>query len=146
NELIRTVLSIVRIDLQKNGVELQLQLSERLPTALGDEVQLQQVVLNLITNAVEAMRSVHIRVLTVSTAQRDPGMVGVSVEDTGPGIDPKNVDQIFNPLFTTKASGTGMGLAICRSIIERHGGRIWAAAGSGGGSILRFELPISGAH
>jgi signal transduction histidine kinase len=104
-------------------------------------VQLQQVVLNLVMNAVEAMQSVQTRVLKVQTDQTNPGMVRVSIEDTGMGIDPSNIDRVFKPFFTTKANGMGMGLVICRSIIEKHDGRIWVSPGVNGGSIFQFELP-----
>jgi signal transduction histidine kinase len=141
NGLIVTVLAIVRIDLQKNGVELQTQLDERVLVAEGDKVQLQQVVLNLVMNAIEAMQSVRPRVLKVKSEQSKPEMVHVSIEDTGTGIDPANLDRVFKPLFTTKATGMGMGLSICRSIIESHGGRIWVSPGVVRGSIFQFELP-----
>jgi signal transduction histidine kinase len=110
---------------------------------LGDKVQLQQVVLNLIMNSVEAMQSVETRVLKIRTDQTKPGILCVSIEDTGTGIDPSNVDRVFKPLFTTKESGMGMGLSICRSIIESHGGRIWVTPGDKGGSIFQFELPTN---
>jgi signal transduction histidine kinase len=145
NQTIRTVLSIVRVELQKHGVELQTQLNERLPTVQGDKVQLQQVVLNLVMNGIEAMQSVSPRVLKVQTDQPKAGTVRVSIEDTGVGIDPSDLNQIFKPLFTSKSTGMGMGLSICRSIIESHGGRIWASAAVNRGSIFQFELPINSA-
>jgi signal transduction histidine kinase len=143
NQIIGSVLSIVRIELQKHGVDLQTQLSEHLPTVQGDKVQLQQVVLNLVMNGIEAMQSVWPRVLKVQTDQPKAGIVRVSIEDTGIGIDPSNLDKIFKPLFTSKATGMGMGLSICQSIIESHGGRIWASAAVNRGSIFQFELPIN---
>jgi signal transduction histidine kinase len=143
NQIILTVLSIVRVELQRHGVELQTQLNKHLPTVQGDKVQLEQVVLNLVLNGIEAMQSVRPRVLKVQTDQTEGGMVRVSIEDTGTGIDPSSLDRIFEPLFTTKATGMGMGLAICRSIIESHGGRIWVSTVSNQGSIFQFELPIS---
>ena len=93
-------------------------------------VQLQQVILNLIVNAADAMRGVERRLLKIETSRKPSGMVRVSIEDTGPGIRDADRDRIFEPLFTTKASGMGMGLSICRSIIENHGGTIWVARGS----------------
>jgi len=132
----------VRVELQQHSVDLQTQLNEHLPTVLGDKVQLQQVVFNLVMNAVEAMQSVQTRVLKVQTHQANPGRVLVSVEDTGTGIDPSNVDRVFKPYFTTKANGMGMGLVICRSIIENHDGRIWVSPRINGGSTFQFELPI----
>ena len=105
-------------------------------------MQLQQVVLNLVMNAIEAMHSVQPRVLKVQTDQTEAGLVHVSIEDTGTGIDPSNLDRIFKPLFTTKANGMGMGLSICHSIIESHDGRIWVSPAINRGSIFQFELPI----
>jgi len=96
-------------------------------------------------NGIEAMHSVRRRVLKVQTDQTESGMVHVSIEDTGTGIAPSNLDQIFKPLFTTKGTGTGMGLAICHSIVESHGGRIWASQGATGGSIFQLELPAGSA-
>jgi len=133
----------VGVELQKHSVELQTRFEEDLPTVQGDRVQLQQVVLNLVMNAIESMDSVQPRVLKVQTDQANPGLVRVSIEDTGTGIDPPDIDQIFKPLFTTKATGMGMGLSICRSIIESHGGRIWMSQGVNRGSIFQFELPIN---
>jgi signal transduction histidine kinase len=141
NNVILTVLSIVRADLQKNDVDLETQLANQLPKLEGDKVQLQQVVLNLIMNAIESMNSVQNRALKVHSEQSKPGTVRVSVEDTGTGVDESKLDQIFKPLFTTKTHGVGMGLSICRSIIESHGGRIWVSRRSTRGSIFQFELP-----
>ena len=112
-----------------------------LPGVKGHAVQLQQVILNLVVNAVDAMRTVQPRLLTIVSRRSDGGMIEVSVADTGTGIDPADRERVFQSLFTTKASGMGMGLSICRSIIEGHGGRVWAANGSERGSIFRFQLP-----
>src|SRR5437899_2412418 len=111
NDLIRKVPAIVRVDLQKNGVDLQTQLDDQLPPIEGDKVQLQQVVLNLVMNAIEAMQSAHPRVLKIQSGQIGPGTMRVSIEDSGTGIDRTNVDDLFKPLFTTKARGMGMGLS-----------------------------------
>ncbi len=143
NEMIQTVLSIVRVELQKHGVDLHTQLDQQLPTIQGNRVQLQQVVLNLVMNAVEAMHPVQRRVLKVQTDQTNSGMVRVLIEDTGTGIDPSKLNWVFKPLFTTKATGMGMGLSICHSIIESHGGRIWASPAANQGTIFQFELPIN---
>ena len=143
NRIILTVLSIVRVELQKHGVELQTKLNNHLQNVSGDKVQLQQVVLNLVMNGVEAMQSVPHRVLNVQTEQTESGMVRISIADTGTGIDPSNLDRIFKPLFTTKGTGMGMGLAICRSVVESHGGRIWVSDGVNGGSMFQFELPTN---
>ena len=142
NQVIRTVLSIVRVELQKHGVELQTRFDEHLPTVQGDKVQLQQVLLNLVMNAIESMHAVQPRLLKIQTEQTGAGLVHVSIEDTGTGIDASNLDRMFKPLFTTKANGMGMGLSICHSIIESHDGRIWASPAVNRGAIFQFELPV----
>jgi len=141
NQLVLRVLAIVRIDCTKGGVAVQSELADHLPEIMGDNVQLQQVILNLVMNAIEAMHSMQTRTLRIETRQSEPGMVRVSVGDSGPGIKAADLDRIFNPLFTTKSSGMGMGLSICRSIIESHGGRIWVSNAAGQGTIFQFELP-----
>jgi signal transduction histidine kinase len=143
NKLIFTVLAIVRHELQKHGVELRTELDESLPALEGDRVQLQQVVLNLVMNAIEAMQSVAPRILSIRSCVSKPDFVHVAVEDTGTGIDPSNHDHVFDPMFTTKARGMGIGLSICHSIIESHNGRIWVARGIDKGSIFQFELPTN---
>jgi signal transduction histidine kinase len=142
NKLIFTVLAIVRHELQKLGVELRTELDESLPALEGDRVQLQQVVLNLVMNAIEAM-PVAPRILSIRSCISKPNFVHVAVEDTGTGIDPSNHDHIFNPMFTTKERGMGIGLSICHSIIESHNGRIWVTRGIDKGSIFQFELPTN---
>jgi signal transduction histidine kinase len=142
NKLIFTVLAIVRHELQKHGVELRTELDESLPALEGDRVQLQQVVLNLVMNAIEAMQ-VAPRILSIRSCISKPNFVHVAVEDTGTGIDPSNHDHIFNPIFTTKERGMGIGLSICHSIIESHNGRIWVTQGIDKGSIFQFELPTN---
>jgi signal transduction histidine kinase len=133
----------VRIELRKHNVEVQTQLDEDLPRVECDRVQVQQVVLNLVMNAIEAMNATQPRVLRIRTSLSKPYVVNVSVEDTGSGIDQASRDRIFKALFTTKASGMGMGLSICHSIIESHKGRIWASAAAEKGSIFQFELPTT---
>lgn len=144
NALTGTVLALLRVDLQKDGVRVETQLDGELPAVTGDAVQLQQVILNLVVNAADAMRTVQPRVLTVRTSRNGSGTVRMSIEDTGTGINEADRDRIFHPLFTTKAGGMGMGLSICRSIVENHGGRIWVSAAAGRGSIFQFELPVAG--
>jgi C4-dicarboxylate-specific signal transduction histidine kinase len=143
NKLIFTVLATVRHELQKHQIELRTELDESLPTLEGDRVQLQQVVLNLIMNAIEAMQSAAPRILSVRSGVSKPNVVHVTVEDTGTGVDPSNHDHIFNPMFTTKERGMGIGLSICHSIIESHNGRIWATRAINKGSIFQFELPTN---
>jgi signal transduction histidine kinase len=130
-----------RSDLQQHGVVLHTDLSADVQPVCGDRVQLQQVPLNLITNAVDAMSAVMGRpkVLTI-TSERLSGMV-VAVEDTGAGFDPAMADRIFTPFVTTKPNGMGMGLSICRSIIEAHGGRLWVSPRAPCGTVFRFTVP-----
>jgi signal transduction histidine kinase len=146
NELVLTVVGIVRLELEKAGAVLQTELDRNIPDVECDPVQVQQVILNLVMNAIEAMHSVRPRVLSVRTKMNGPHMIYVAVEDTGGGIDPSNLPLIFKALVTTKESGMGMGLSICRSIIEHHHGRIWASAGARRGSIFQFELPTTAAE
>jgi signal transduction histidine kinase len=142
NDLIAAVLRLVRPDLERHRVRLDLQLSERLPRVLGNPVQLQQVILNLVMNAVESVGVAEVRWLSVKSEPDESG-VRVSVEDSGTGIDPANVKRVFDPLFTTKIRGMGMGLSICRSIIENHHGRIWVTAAPVKGSIFQFVVPTT---
>ena len=141
NKLVLSVLALVRIDLQKHEIKLQTQLDDRIPEVLGNQVQLQQVISNLVMNAIESMGSSQTRVLRIKTELSQSNKVHVSIEDTGTGIKPSDVAQLFKPMFTTKARGMGMGLSICQSIIENHDGRIWVSPGANGGSIFQFELP-----
>jgi signal transduction histidine kinase len=141
NTLIQSVLAMVSIDLHKQSIESQLTLSEQLPPVVGNEVQLQQVILNLVMNAIESMDSAETRVLSIKSGITGRNGVRVSIADTGSGIDQANLNRIFEPMFTTKARGMGMGLSICKSIIESHNGRIWLTAGSSRGSVFQFELP-----
>ena len=142
NEAINEVIVLGRSAIIKNGVWVQTRLSEGLVPIHGDRVQLQQVVLNLILNAVEAMGSVEARPrdLLISTEQDRTGVL-VAVRDSGPGIDPSHLERVFDAFYTTKSSGMGMGLSICRSIIEAHGGRLWAEANEPRGTIFQFTLP-----
>jgi len=143
NELIRSVMSLVSADLRKHQIALKMDLDEQLPCIPGNYVQLQQVVLNLVMNAIDAMRSAHPRVLSIESGLNGSDVVQISIGDTGIGFDPADVEKIFQPMFTTKEHGMGMGLSICRSIIEHHGGLIWASPGVSGGSSFQFELPTS---
>jgi C4-dicarboxylate-specific signal transduction histidine kinase len=140
NKLIKTVLGLVYIDLRKHCIESQVNLSKRLPPVIGIEMQLEQVILNLVMNAIESMNSQEPRVLSIKSEITEHNGVRVSIADTGSGIDPADLNRIFKPMFTTKARGMGMGLSICKSIIESHNGRIWVTAGAPRGSIFQFEL------
>jgi len=147
NEVVRDVIGLLREELDGAGVTVRLELVDGLPQVLIDRIQLQQVVLNLLNNAVEAMSGVHDRprVLEVRTSFDAPDHVVMVIADSGSGIDPKNVAHIFEPFFTTKLRGMGMGLSICRSILETHGGRLWVSAGTPHGSVFNVRLPSAAA-
>ncbi len=144
NEAILEVIALTRGEVAKNGVSLQTQLAAGLPLIQGDRVQLQQVILNLIINAVEAMSGVseRSRELLIGTKNDASGGVLVAVQDTGPGLNPEGFDRLFDAFYTTKAGGMGMGLSICRSIVEAHGGRVWASHAAGPGATIQFTLPV----
>ena len=144
NTLIHSVLELVSIDLRKHSIESVMSLSEQLPPVVGNEVQLQQVILNLVMNAIESMSSGEPRVLSIKSETTAHNGVRVSIADTGSGISLTNLNRVFKPMFTTKARGMGMGLSICKSIIESHNGRIWMTAGVPRGSIFQFELATNG--
>jgi C4-dicarboxylate-specific signal transduction histidine kinase len=143
NATINEALVLARGAINENGVSVQTRLAEGLLPVHGDRVQLQQVVLNLILNAVEAMGSVEARErdLLISTEPNQTGGVLLAVRDSGPGIDPEHLERVFEPFYTTKSSGVGMGLSICRSIIDAHGGRLWADVNEPRGAAFRFTLP-----
>jgi signal transduction histidine kinase len=139
--LIKEALTLLEDDLRSHGVMVKAEPSPRRPWVMGDRIQLQQVLLNLITNAIEAMATVEApRVLVVGSNLRDDGDVLISVSDTGLGIDAQNVERVFNPLFTTKTGGMGMGLSICKSIIERHDGMLWVMPNTPRGATFQFVL------
>ena len=141
NELIGEALALVRDELQKHRVSVQAELNEQLPRVKGDRVQMQQVLLNLIANAIDSMAAKDgSRVLCVKSKVHDSGGVMVLVEDTGTGVEPKDIDRIFNPFFTKKSHGMGMGLSICRSIIEAHDGRLWVKPNTPEGAVFQFIL------
>jgi len=142
NEAIDEVIVLGQSAIIRNGVWVQTRLSEELLPIHGDRVQLQQVVLNLILNAVEAMGSVEAkpRDLLISTEQDHTGVL-VAVRDSGPGIDPSDLERVFDAFHTTKSSGMGMGLSICRSIVDAHGGRLWVEANKPCGAVFKFTLP-----
>ena len=144
NEAIFEVIALTHGEVVKNGVAVQTHLAEGLPRIQGDRVQLQQVLLNLILNAVEAMSGVseRSRELRIGTGPDASGGVLVTVQDSGPGLHPESVDRLFDAFYTTKPGGMGMGLSICRSIVEAHGGQIWTAGAAGPGATVQFTLPV----
>jgi signal transduction histidine kinase len=141
NQLIRNALSLERIAMERRQVSARLELAETLPDILGNRVQLLQVVLNLISNAIESMASSDTRILRITSRVNETGDILVAIEDSGVGIDQQTIVRIFDPLFTTKREGLGIGLSICRSIVENHDGRLWVTSTVGQGSIFFIKLP-----
>jgi PAS domain S-box-containing protein len=143
NETIREVIALAQSEVQRNHVALETQLSDHMPLVFADRIQLQQVMLNLMMNAIEAMTQVTTpRELLISSGPDGPKGVVVVVRDSGAGLDSKSLERLFEPFYTTKPQGMGMGLAICRSIIETHDGRLWATANRDRGASFHFTLPI----
>jgi PAS domain S-box-containing protein len=144
NDAILEVLALTHSEALKNGASVQSKLTDGLPLIRGDRVQLQQVILNLILNAIEAMSgaSLGARELRVSSGKTESGDVVVAVADSGPGLSPAKLERVFDPFYTTKPDGLGMGLSICRSIIETHGGRLSADANMPSGAVFHFTLPV----
>jgi C4-dicarboxylate-specific signal transduction histidine kinase len=147
NATILEAIDMTRGELVMNGVSVQTKLAKDLPLVQGDRVQLQQVMLNLIINAIEAMSltAAGSRDLLIRTAKTRSGGVLVAVRDYGPGVDPADLERIFDTFFSTKAKGLGMGLSICRAIVEAHGGKLWATRGVPHGTILQFTSGSGGA-
>jgi PAS domain S-box-containing protein len=145
NEVIHDVIALMRREIAGHRIALRLELGSSLPPVCGDRVQLQQVIMNLLMNGIQAMRSVTDgrHELLIRSRQDGSGQLLVAVEDSGVGIAPENVDRLFDAFFTTKSDGMGIGLSICRSIIEQHDGRIWATRNSGTGSTFQFTLPVA---
>ena len=146
NDVIGDVVRLLQREVFDHRVLLHLELASASPPVLGDRVQLQQVIINLVLNGMEAMADVtsRPRELTIRSRQCDTDHVIVEVQDGGMGVDPENVDRLFNAFFTTKSHGMGMGLSICRSIVQAHSGRIWVSPNTGGaGATFQFTLPVS---
>jgi signal transduction histidine kinase len=145
NDVVREVIALVQRELTRHRVSLRTELARALPMIFGDRVQLQQVIINLVMNGIEAMQSVtdRPRELAIRSGQDETQQVLVSVTDCGVGISDQDVDRLFNAFFTTKSSGMGMGLSICRSIVEAHGGRLWATSNVPYGAVFQFTLPVN---
>src|SRR5262249_44543589 len=143
DEAIREVIALAEGEARRNSVALRTELADDLPPVVGDRVQLQQVVLNLVMNAIEAMSSVadRPRHLLIRSCRHESDQVLVALQDSGVGIEPESLKKIFDTFYTTKPQGIGMGLAIARSIIENHGGRLWAVLNDGPGMTFQFALP-----
>jgi C4-dicarboxylate-specific signal transduction histidine kinase len=145
NDVVREIIALVQRELISHRVSLRTELAPTLPMILGDRVQLQQVIINLVMNGIEAMQSVtdRPRELVIRSGQGETQQVLVSVTDCGVGISAENADQLFDAFFTTKSGGMGMGLSICRSIMEAYGGRLWATANVPHGATFQFTLPVN---
>jgi signal transduction histidine kinase len=142
NELIREMIVLLRNEAARHSILVNSDLAENLPPVMADRIQLQQVFMNLMVNGIDAMKDVSTtRELTIRAQQVKDGQLLISVTDTGIGLPPQQAEQVFSAFFTTKANGTGMGLPISRSIIETHGGRLWATSDSGRGASFHFTLP-----
>jgi signal transduction histidine kinase len=144
NHLIGEVLALIAADIGNHRVSVRTELADQLPQIPANPVQLRQVLVNLVTNAIDAMDGVATRqrLLRIKTELHAKNHLLIAVEDSGTGIDPKNLDSVFEPFFTTKSHGMGMGLSICRSIVENHGGRLAAVPAQPHGSIFQVFLPI----
>jgi C4-dicarboxylate-specific signal transduction histidine kinase len=142
NDTIEEVVTLTETEAKRNNVTLSMELAPNLPPVTGDRVQLQQVIVNLILNGIEAMRNLENqeRNLIIRTQRGEGGEVRVSVQDSGIGFDPNSAERMFDPFHTTKADGLGMGLSISRSIVESHGGRLWAESNDGPGATFQFIL------
>jgi C4-dicarboxylate-specific signal transduction histidine kinase len=143
NEVIQEVVALLQSELRRNRVALRTELTTDLPPVLGDRVQLQQVVLNLVMNGIDAMSTVgdRRRALTIRTQIVEADQIGVTVQDSGTGLDPQNLERVFDAFYTTKPEGMGMGLSISRSIVSNHGGRLWATANDLPGASFQFTIP-----
>lgn len=144
NEIIRATLVLIERELKQNQISTQMGLSDDVPIIRGDRVQLQQVMLNLLLNAIDALSAVPVgaRQILIVSARNDSNSVIIAVHDTGTGLPPRDLDRLFGAFYTTKTDGMGMGLTISRSIVESHGGRIWAERNSPRGAVVQFLLPI----
>jgi signal transduction histidine kinase len=143
--VIGEMIELTRSEAMKSDVSVQTQFAESLPAVKADRTQLQQVILNLILNAIQAMgeSGTTLRELLIGTEANGSDGVLISIRDSGPGIRPQSLDRLFDSFYTTKSEGMGMGLAICRSIVEGHGGRIWATANVPRGAAFHFKLPAA---
>jgi signal transduction histidine kinase len=145
NRKVSDTLALTEHELRSQNIVLRTQLDRTLPGVMGDRVQLQQVLLNLVLNAIDAMSGVHDRPRELTIVSRADGSNAVLVEvgDSGIGLDPDHVERVFEAFYTTKAEGLGIGLSISRSIVEAHGGRLWATPNEPHGTVFRFSLPVA---
>jgi signal transduction histidine kinase len=144
NEIIGEMIVLLRGEATRYSISVRTELAADLPQVMGDRVQLQQVMMNLMTNSIDAMKAADgTRELAIKSQRANHEQLLVSISDTGVGLPPQHLDQIFDAFFTTKPHGTGMGLRICRSIVESHGGRLWFMANSGRGATFQFTVPAT---
>jgi len=143
--LVQEAVDVAVAGAAKEGMQIRYAFDREADRVLADRIQVQQVVVNLVRNAVEAMSSTPRRELSIASRAAAPGYLEVRVADTGPGIEPAMADRLFQPFASGKPGGMGMGLCISRSIVEAHGGRLWASANPGGGAVFHFSLPRAGA-
>jgi signal transduction histidine kinase len=144
SEIVRETVALLRDEAMRHNISVRTELAADLPQIIGDRVQLQQVAMNLIVNSIETMKDVGgLREMVISSQRAENEQILVSFSDTGTGLPPQLAEQIFDPFFTTKPHGTGMGLRISRSIVESHGGRLWAEATAGRGAIFHLNLPAA---
>ncbi|HET6521333.1 MAG TPA: ATP-binding protein, partial [Geminicoccaceae bacterium] len=143
NRVVEEASHLALIGAAERGVRVRLKLDPGLPSVLVDRIQIQQVVLNLVRNGVEALAQVERRELTLATAPAGPDAVEIAVSDTGPGLSQEVSGRLFQPFVSTKPGGMGLGLSICRSIVDAHGGRLWAASEPGAGTTFHLRLPVA---
>jgi signal transduction histidine kinase len=145
NFLVNEVVRLAAAEARQNGVELDTRLETTLPVVLADSIQIQQVLLNLVRNAIEAiaMSGAEERRIQLATRATEDGMIEIAVADSGPGLDGADLEKVFEPFYTTKPEGIGIGLALSRSIADAHGGRLWATANTGPGVTFRLTLPTA---
>jgi signal transduction histidine kinase len=143
NELVREMIVLLRSEANRYSISIRTELAEGLPEVMADRVQLQQVFMNLMLNGIDAMKGTTSGGELAIKSEAGDGQLLISVSDTGVGLPPEQAEQIFRAFFTTKDNGTGMGLPISRSIIESHGGRLWASGASGQGATFQFTLPAT---
>jgi signal transduction histidine kinase len=145
NEVIKEMINLLRSEASKHSISIYSELAEALPPIMADRVQLQQVFMNLMLNGIEAMKDMNTPGKLAVKSQQNKGEVLVLITDTGVGLRPEQTEKVFNAFFTSKSEGTGMGLPISRSIIESHGGRLWATCNPGSGATFQFTLPLEAA-
>jgi signal transduction histidine kinase len=144
NDVIDEAIGLIKGEILRHGVTMQLELAPGLPLVRGDRIQLQQVIINLAINAAQAMAMIadRVRIMIIRSMPHEDNDILVAVVDVGTGVDPEDLDRLFSPFYTTKSDGMGIGLSVCRSIIEAHGGRVWASPNAGPGMTFQFTVAV----